>query len=72
MTIEWDSDESALANRGSDGAGLVASYDLLGIEERVAVLEFHYYVGDEVSLDDGKLSKLAQEIANLIHLRLDR
>lgn len=69
MKIEWDNNERYPRNRGTDGEGLIASYETLDDEDQRTInLDFIFYADD--SIQDCKLSQLCQTIGSLIHNHL--
>lgn len=72
MEIEWDDHEASTRNRGTDGHGVVAHYDVVGGDDaKVVHLNFHFYVEDVFSLSGRKLSHLSRAIGALIHKHLE-
>jgi len=72
MGIDWDNHESSTRNRGTDGEGLIAHYDVIGEEEGQNILHlgFHYYVDGDESIDGRKLAHLSRAVGALIRKHL--
>jgi len=72
MEIDWDNHESSTRNRGTDGEGLIAHYDVIGKKEgqQIVHLGFHYYIEDDEPVDGRKLAHLSRAVGALIRKHL--
>ena len=69
MQIDWDNHDGSTRNRGTDGEGVIATYDMHGSEgQRIVHLDFHVYLEEDVQ--GRQLSHLCRAISTLIHKHL--
>ena len=77
MEIDWDNHDGSTRNRGTDGHGVVAQYDVIEDEEasreegpQVVHLNFHFYADGDERVKGRQLSHLCRAINTLIHKHL--
>lgn len=71
MEIEWDNNDASTRNRGTDGNGVIAYYDVFGSgDAKIVHLNFHFYVEDDDEVSGKRLAHLSRAISTLIHKHL--
>lgn len=65
--IQWE--DGRLGHIGTDGLGLIAQYEMNGVNEKTIHLRFTFFPEPVVKLEE--LPELCQKIGDLIHGHLD-
>ena len=69
--IDWDEKFDSKQNRGTDGYGLIASFDVIGTKPKVVHLRFSLQLEDYQDVSGEQLIKLAHRIGSVIRGDLD-